>query len=166
MFKGGRRVCFHEVVVVEAGRYRSFVGMGGWIMVGARPLMLSFLSFKLLMLNVRLFVREGGSCEGASGAQICSPMAAIAISAPQLEHVMAGKMLTGLSPLQGGPIAKDMIAGTVCPVFAARDVVCPSLDYHQCIAPPSTRDSFQRSRCSAFPRRRTSIVKPKDSFDA
>jgi hypothetical protein len=72
--------------------------------------MLNFPSLRLLMLNVRLFVRVGSGGEGASEAQMCSPIAAIAISVPQPEQVMDGKMLTGRSPLARDPTARDMVA--------------------------------------------------------
>jgi hypothetical protein len=44
-------------------------------------------------------------------SQTCSPMAAISISCPQSEHVIAGKKLAGLMPPAASVAASGMFAG-------------------------------------------------------
>jgi hypothetical protein len=61
--------------------------------------------------SVNGFIMLAGCALGEGGAllQMCSPMAAISISSPQLEHLIAGRKLAGRMPSAASVVAKDIM---------------------------------------------------------
>ena len=52
--------------------------------------------------------------------QVWSPICAISISSPQLEHLMEGKKLAGLMPSPASVDANDMVRGALQTMLCAR----------------------------------------------
>lgn len=61
--------------------------------------------------SVKGFVRLAGAALGDGGARehMCSPIAEISISSPQLEHLIEGKKLAGRTPSAARAAASDIV---------------------------------------------------------
>jgi len=67
------------------------------------------LAFSCRIVNGLLKLAGAACGDGGAFPQIWSPIDAISISSPQLEHLMAGRKLAGLAPEAASVAAKDML---------------------------------------------------------